>query len=54
MIRGLLARYPLKRVVLIADRGLRISAIVDACYSVIVDGVSEPSWTRRGCAQARG
>jgi C4-dicarboxylate transporter DctQ subunit len=33
---------------------LRISAIVDACFSVIVDGVSEPSWTRRGCAQARG
>ncbi|MGH8433771.1 MAG: arylsulfatase [Pseudomonas sp.] len=33
---------------------VRISAIVDACFSVIVDGVSEPSWTRRGCAQARG
>ena len=33
---------------------LRISAIVDACFRLIVDGVSEPSWTRRGCAQARG
>ena len=32
---------------------LRISAIVDACYRLIVDGVSAPSWTRRGCAQAR-
>ncbi|MBK9234711.1 MAG: AAA family ATPase [Rhodoferax sp.] len=33
---------------------LRISAIVDACFRLIVDGVSAPSWTRRGCAQARG
>jgi len=33
---------------------LRISAIVDTCFRLIVDGVSEPSWTRRGCAQARG
>jgi hypothetical protein len=31
---------------------VRISAIVDACFNLIVDGVSEPSWTRRGCAQA--
>ncbi len=33
---------------------LRISAIVDACCRLIVDGVSAPSWTRGGCAQARG
>jgi len=33
---------------------VRISAIVDTCFRLIVDGVSEPSWTRRGCAQARG
>ena len=33
---------------------VRISAIVDACFRLIVDGVSAPSWTRRGCAQARG
>ena len=33
---------------------LRISAIVDTCFRLNVDGVSEPSWTRRGCAQARG
>ena len=33
---------------------VRISAIVDACFKLIVDGVSAPSWTRRGCAQARG
>ncbi len=32
---------------------LRISAIVDACFRLIVDGVSAPSWTRGGCAQAR-
>ena len=31
---------------------VRISAIVDACFSVIVDGVSARSRTRRGCAQA--
>ena len=31
---------------------MRISAIVDACFSVIVDGVSARSRTRRGCAQA--
>ena len=31
---------------------LRISAIVDACFNLIVDGVSEPSWTRREYAQA--
>lgn len=31
---------------------LRISAIVDACFSLIVDGVSARSRTRRGCAQA--
>ena len=36
------------------NRHLRISAIVDACFRLIVDGVSAPSWTRRGCAQARG
>jgi hypothetical protein len=36
------------------NRYLRISAIVDTCFSLIVDGVSVPSWTRRGCAQARG
>jgi hypothetical protein len=29
MIRGLLARYPLKRVVLIADRGLLSTANID-------------------------
>jgi hypothetical protein len=44
---------PLARKVLNALANLRISAIVDACFGVIVDGVSEPSWTRRGCAQAR-
>ena len=33
---------------------VRISTIVDACFRLIVDGVSAPSWTRRGCAQARG
>jgi hypothetical protein len=32
--------------------GVRISAIVDACFSLIVDGVSARSRTRRGCAQA--
>ncbi len=32
---------------------VRISAIVDACFSVIVDGVSAPSWTRRD-ARKRG
>lgn len=32
---------------------LRISAIVDACFRLIVDGVSEPSWTRRD-ARKRG
>jgi hypothetical protein len=26
---------------------VRISAIVDACFRLIVDGVSAPSWTRR-------
>ena len=26
---------------------LHISAIVDACFRLIVDGVSAPSWTRR-------
>jgi len=31
----------------------QISAIVDACFRLIVDGVSAPSWTRGGCAQAR-
>ena len=36
-----------------ASPSLRISAIVDTGFGVIVDGVSEPSWTRRGCAQAR-
>ena len=36
------------------DPRLRISVIVDTCFRLIVDGVSEPSWTRRGCAQARG
>jgi hypothetical protein len=35
-------------------REMRISAIVDTCFRLNVDGVSEPSWTRRGCAQARG
>jgi len=33
---------------------VRISAIVDACFRLIVDGVSAPSWTRGGCVQARG
>ncbi len=33
---------------------VRISAIVDACFSLIVDGVSAPSWTSRRCAQASG
>jgi hypothetical protein len=32
---------------------LRISAIVDDCFSLIVDGVSTPSWTR-GDARKRG
>ena len=32
---------------------VRISAIVDACFSLIVDGVSAPSWTRRD-ARKRG
>jgi len=32
---------------------VRISVIVDACFRLIVDSVSAPSWTRRGCAQAR-
>jgi hypothetical protein len=32
---------------------LRISAIVDACFSLIVDGVSASSWTGAGGAQAR-
>ncbi len=33
---------------------VRISAIVDACFRLIVDGVFAPSLTRGGCAQARG
>lgn len=33
---------------------LRISAIVNACFRLIADGVSAPSWTRGRCAQARG
>jgi len=33
---------------------VRISAIVDACFSLIVDGVSARSWTRWGSAQAMG
>jgi hypothetical protein len=33
---------------------VRISAIVDACFRLIADGVSAPSWTRGGCAQADG
>ena len=32
---------------------LRISVIVDDCFSLIVDGVSTPSWTR-GDARKRG
>jgi hypothetical protein len=32
---------------------VRISAIVDACFKLIVDGVSAPSWTRRD-ARKRG
>jgi hypothetical protein len=32
---------------------MRISAIVDACFRLIVDGVSAPSWTRRD-ARKRG
>ena len=36
-----------------AELVVRISAIVDACFRLIVDGVSAPSWTRGGCAQAR-
>jgi predicted HTH transcriptional regulator len=32
---------------------VRISAIVDACFRPIVDGVSAPSWTRRD-ARKRG
>jgi hypothetical protein len=32
---------------------LRISAIVDACFKLIVDDVSAPSWTRRD-ARKRG
>ena len=32
---------------------VRISAIVDDCFSLIVDGVSTPSWTR-GDARKRG
>jgi hypothetical protein len=32
---------------------VRISAIVDACFKLIVDGVSAPSWTR-GDARKRG
>jgi len=32
---------------------MRISAIVDACFKLIVDGVSAPSWTRRD-ARKRG
>jgi len=27
---------------------------VDAYFRLIADGVSAPSWTRGGCAQARG
>jgi DNA replication protein DnaC len=33
---------------------LRISAIVDACFRLIVDGESTPSVTRWGSAQALG
>jgi hypothetical protein len=32
---------------------VRISAIVDGCFNLIVDGVSAPSWTRRD-ARKRG
>ena len=35
-----------------ATNPVRISAIVDACFRLIVDGVSVSSWTRKGCAQA--
>ena len=44
MIRGLLARYPLKRVVLIADRGLLSTANIDALYRL-------PGELRRGTRQ---
>ena len=33
---------------------VRISAIVDAFFRLIADAVSAPSWTRGGCAQAKG
>ena len=39
---------------LAVDSQVRISAIVDAYFRLIVDGVSAPSWTRGRCAQARG
>ena len=32
---------------------VRISAIVDDCFSLIVDGISTPSWTR-GDTRKRG
>jgi len=37
-----------------AHTRLRISAIVDACFRLIVDGVSVPSWTLWGSAQVLG
>ena len=53
-LRNPFRNIPLTRVArAVLQTNMRISAIVDARFGVIVDGVSEPSWTRRGCAQAR-
>lgn len=46
MIQELMAQFELTTV--------RISAIVDTRFSLIVDAVSASSWTRRGGAQVLG
>lgn len=49
-----LALGNLEHVFALASRKVRISAIVDARFRLIVDGKSAPSVTRRGGAQVRG
>jgi len=44
-LRGLTTTHP--------GAELRISAIVDTSFRLIVEYVSTPSWKRGGCAQAR-
>ena len=47
-------RYPVKAACGSKAIVLRISAIVDARFSLIVDGETASSWTRWGSAQAPG